>query len=48
MSMSKWADMANPVVEAEFPYFLMFNAYSVFALADEQKPVAEMAVNQTH
>ena len=46
--MSKWADMAKAVVEAEFPDFLVVTAFSVFALADEEKAVAEVAVNQTH
>jgi hypothetical protein len=46
--MSTWADMAKAVVEAEFPDFLAVNAFSVFALADEEKAVAEVAVNQTH
>ena len=48
LRMSKWADMAKAVVEAEFPDFLVVTAFSVFALADEEKAVAEVAVNQTH
>ena len=40
--------MAKAVVEAEFPDFLVVTAFSVFALADEEKSVAEVAVNQTH
>ena len=48
MRMSKWADMAKAVVEAEFPDLLVVIALSVFALADEEKAVAEVAVNQTH
>ena len=48
LRMSKWADMAKAVVEAEFPDFLVVTAFLVFALADEEKAVAEVAVNQTH
>ena len=48
LRMSTWADMAKAVVEAEFPDFLVVTAFSVFALADEEKAVAEVAVNQTH
>ncbi|MFM7980309.1 MAG: hypothetical protein ACKPKO_13435 [Candidatus Fonsibacter sp.] len=44
---SKWVDMAKAVVEAEFPD-LVVTAFSVFALADEENAVAELAVNQTH
>ena len=40
LRMSKWADMAKAVVEAEFPYFLVVIAFSVFALADGEKAVA--------
>ena len=47
LRMSKWADMAKAAVEAEFPDFLVVTAFSVFALADEEKAVAEVAVNQT-
>ena len=46
--MSTWADMAKAVVEAEFPDFLAVNAFAVFALADEDKAVAEVPVSQTH
>ena len=46
--MSAWADMAQAVVEAEFPDFLVVIAFSVCVLADEGKAVAEVAVNQTH
>ncbi len=35
-------------VEAEFPDFLVVTAFSDFALADEEKAVAEVAVNQTY
>ena len=48
LRMSKWADMAKALVEAEFPDFLVVTALSVFALAGEVKAVAEVAVNQTH
>ena len=48
LRMYKWADMAKAVVEAEFPDFLVVIAFSVFALADEEKAAAEEAVNQTH
>ena len=48
LRMSRWADMANAVVEAEFPDLLVVAAFSVCALADEEKAVAEVAVNQTH
>ena len=48
LRMSKWADMAKAVVEAEFPDFLVDTAFSVFALADEEKAVAELARHQTH
>ena len=40
LRMSKWADMANAVAEAEFPDFLVATGSSVFALADEEKAVA--------
>ena len=40
--------MAKAVVAADFPDFLVVTAFSVFALADEEKAVAEVAVNQTH
>ena len=36
------------MVEAEFPDFWVVIAFSVIALADEEKSVAEAAVNQTH
>ena len=48
LRMSEWADMAKAVVEAEFPDFLAVIVFSVLSLADEEKPVAEVAVNQTH
>ncbi len=35
-------------MEAEFPYLLVVTDLSVFALADEEKAVAEVAVHQTH
>ena len=40
--------MAQAVVEAEFPDFLVVTDLSVFALADEEKAVAAVAVNQPH
>jgi hypothetical protein len=40
--------MAKAVVEAEFPDLMVVTVFSVFALADEEKAVAELAVNQTH
>ena len=40
--------MAKAVVDAEFPDFLVVTAFSVFALADENKAVGEVAVDQTH
>ena len=46
--MSRWADMAKAVVDAEFPGFLVVTAFSVFALADPNKAVGEVAVDQTH
>ena len=46
--MSTWADMAKAVVEAEFPDFLAVNAFAVFALADEERAVAQTGVNPTH
>ena len=46
--MSRWADMAKAVVDAEFPDFLVVTAFSVFALAEENKAVGEVAVDQTH
>ena len=46
--MSTWADMAKAVVEAEFPDFLAINAFAVFALADEERAVAETRVNPAH
>jgi len=46
--MSTWADMAQAVVEAEFPDFLAVNAFAVFALADEERAVAETGVNPAH
>ena len=48
LRMPKWADMAKAVVDAEFPDILLVTAFSDFALADEEKAVAELAVNQTH
>ena len=48
LRISKWADMAKAVVEAEFPDFLVATAFSVCVLADEEKAVADVAVNQTH
>ena len=35
-------------MEAEFPDFLVVTRFSVFVVADEEKAVAEVAVNQTH
>jgi hypothetical protein len=46
--MSTWADMAKAAVEAEFPDFLAVNAFAVFALADEERPVAQTGVNPAH
>ncbi|MFM7990285.1 MAG: hypothetical protein ACKPKO_64320 [Candidatus Fonsibacter sp.] len=46
--MYKWADMANAVVEAEFPNLFVVSAVSVCDLATEETAVAEVAVNQTH
>ncbi|MFM7978255.1 MAG: hypothetical protein ACKPKO_02975, partial [Candidatus Fonsibacter sp.] len=46
--MSKWADMAKAVVETEFPDFFVAIAFAVFVVADEEKAMAEVAVNQTH
>ena len=46
--MSKWADMAKAVVEAEFPDFLVVTDLFVFASAVEEKAVAAVAVKQTH
>ena len=40
--------MAKAVVDAEFPDLLVVTAFSVFALADENKAVGEVAVGQTH
>ena len=40
--------MSKAVVDAEFPDFLVVTAFSVFALADENKSVGEVAVDQTH
>ena len=40
--------MAKAVVEAELPDFLAVTAFSVFALADEEKAVAGVAVDHTH
>ena len=40
--------MAKAVVDAEFPGFLVVAACLVFALADENKAVGEVAVGQTH
>ena len=48
LRMSKWEDMAKAVVEAECPDLLVVTAFSVFALADEEKAVSLVAVNQTH
>ena len=48
LRMSKLADIAKAVVEAEFPDVLVVIDLSVFASADEEKSVAQVAVNQTH
>ena len=48
LRMPRWADVANDVVDAEFPVLLVVTAFSVFALADENKAVGEVAVDQTH
>ncbi|MFM7987731.1 MAG: hypothetical protein ACKPKO_51310, partial [Candidatus Fonsibacter sp.] len=48
LRMSKWADMANAVVEAEFPDFLVVTAVSVFASAVEEKAMVEVSLIQTH
>ena len=40
--------MAKVAVDAEFPGFLVVTAFSVIALADENKTVGEVAVDQTH
>ena len=40
--------MAKAAVEAESPYFLVVTAFSVFAWANAEKTVAEVAVHQTH
>jgi hypothetical protein len=48
LRMSKWADMAQAVEEAEFPDFLLVTDFSLFALGDEEKAVAEVVVNRTH
>ena len=47
LRMSKWADM-DMTVHWVCPDLLVIAAFSVFALADEEKAVAEVAVNQTH
>ena len=39
--MSRWADMAKAVVDAEFPGFLVVTAFPIFALADEKKSVEQ-------
>ena len=40
--------MAKAVVDTEFPDFLVVTAFCVFALADANKAVGEVAVDQTH
>ena len=40
--------MAKALVDAEFPGFLVVTAFSVFAMANEDKAVGEVAVDLTH
>ena len=46
--MSRWADLAEVVLDAEVPGCLVVTALFVFALAYENKSVGEVAVDQTH
>jgi len=47
LRMSKWADMER-TVHRVCPDFLVLTAFSVFALADEEKAVADVAMIETH
>lgn len=46
--MSVFSDMAKATVQAEFPDFLAINSFSVFALSDDNRAVAESPVDETH